>query len=119
MPSRVPLSNGLVAVVDDEDFDIVTASGPWYAGLADNGRYYAKRGVRVGARTTTEYLHQVLLPGVSLIDHRNGDSLDNRRANLRSATPQENARNATRRASSAAPYKGVTFHPGRGWRARI
>lgn len=45
-----------------------------------------------------------------LIDHINGNKLDNRLSNLRACTRAENNRNRTRRHTSGAPYKGISFH---------
>jgi hypothetical protein len=55
-------------------------------------------------------MHRQLLtpPPGKCIDHANGNGLDNRRANLRFATPAQNAWN-TRRKVSASGYKGVYF----------
>lgn len=52
------------------------------------------------------------------IDHRNNIRSDNRWANLRLATPAENARNSHRRRDNATGGKGITFESGK-WRARI
>jgi hypothetical protein len=54
-----------------------------------------------------------------VIDHINGDGLDNRRANLRLATVAQNAWNSKKR-NSRSGYKGVWFARDKGlWRAAI
>lgn len=56
---------------------------------------YLKRRVRdENGRRVTQYLHRVImnaLPGF-VVDHLNGDGLDNRRGNLRVTTQKENAK---------------------------
>lgn len=51
------------------------------------------------------------------VDHINGDTLDNRRENLRLALVEHNNRN--RRPWGACSFKGVHHVDGKGWRARI
>ena len=54
------------------------------------------------------------------VDHRDGDGLNNRRANLRVATVLENQFNARRRKDNASGFKGVSWHRAAGkWYAHI
>lgn len=60
------------------------------------------------------------LPRGMHVDHINGDPLDNRRENLRMATPMQNAANAHPRAGGSSKYKGVHFDKRRcKWRAEL
>lgn len=106
---EVPLTQGLVAVVDAADYDLVRPY-VWCAARAGT-LIYAMR------NPSPRLMHQVIT-GAALTDHRNGDGLDNRRANLRPATHAENMRNRRKLVASASPYKGVSPSHGR-WRAFI
>lgn len=53
------------------------------------------------------------------IDHINGDSLDNRRSNLREATHRQNGWNTKLCCISTTMAKGVLLRPSGRWRARI
>lgn len=74
---------------------------------------------RTGARTVV--LHRLLMdnPKGLDVDHINGDKADNRRANLRAVTRQQNIRNSGPRRRAASRYKGVTLHKRGKWNARI
>jgi hypothetical protein len=64
-------------------------------------------------------LHRFLMdaaPG-QLVDHINGDGLDNRRCNLRLVTREQNQRN--RRGRNGRAHKGITQTLSGRWRARI
>jgi hypothetical protein len=64
-------------------------------------------------RCRTVVLHRLLFPeaGGMEIDHINGDKLDNRRANLRACTHQQNGFNAKLRHTNTSGYIGVSFAP--------
>jgi hypothetical protein len=55
------------------------------------------------------------------VDHINGDGLDNRRENIRLASPTQNQQNKRKQSAPASSrYKGVTFKTARGrWEASI
>lgn len=66
-------------------------------------------------------LHRLLLdpPQDLVVDHIDGDPLNNRRSNLHIVTQAENLQNLTARTGSTSSYRGVCFHPGaQKWMAR-
>lgn len=90
----IPSTRGFEIIVDDGDFDRLTAV-KWHA--LENGRTKIcrpARNVRKGGRKTIYLHHEILPPKAGLvIDHINGDVWDNRRSNLRYCTNAENLRN--------------------------
>jgi len=113
----IPITKGLVALVDDKDFDLLT-TWRWHASSSDAGWYAARR-----SRTNiTVYMHRmIMLPDPDLtIDHINHDTLDNRRSNLRVCTHAENLRNQRSQRGVTSRYKGVAWHRrGQKWVAQI
>ncbi len=90
---HIPLSKDQNAIIDEEDFELVSKY-KWHASL--------KRQRFVAANTpwkkTIIYMHRLIMnaPTGMVVDHINGDSLDNRKSNLRICTNGENSRNRTR-----------------------
>lgn len=111
---EILLTQGKRAIVDNEDF---TRFGHlrWYAQRKASSRtFYASRALPGGGTTT---LHEEIL-GVSGVDHRDGDGLNNRRANLRRASPLQNMWNRRKHKPGSSRFKGVIWEKG-AWRARI
>lgn len=101
---EIALTRGMVAIVDDEDFEVVSKHR-WHVQPGTNTTY-AARCVRADGKILKFFMHWAILPreGNSRTDHINGNGLDNRRANLRRATNAQNVANSRQ-------YKGI-------WRAR-
>ena len=114
----IPLSRGKTAIVDDGDFERLSLR-KWY--LSGNG--YAQAKMTPGRKGKIGYLHREILgdvPAGLLVDHINGDPLDNRRANLRLVTALQNSRNSKTRVDNSLGVKGVHIHrPCGRYRARI
>lgn len=115
---KINLTQGLVALVDDEDYEKLSAVN-WCA-ANQRTHWYAVRGVGPRGKQRTVYMHRVIMrpPKSMTIDHIDGDGLNNTRANLRIATVAENSRNKRKSNGKSSRYKGVTF-TGRSWRVVI
>lgn len=112
----IVLSQGKVAIVDEQDFTRVS-SYKWYAANVKKRNWYAQ--AMIDGKIVL--MHRFIL-GISsgqCIDHINGDGLDNTRSNLRVATNAQNQHN-TVKVRGASKYKGVSFHsPSGKWRSAI
>lgn len=107
MTQSIPLTQGKFALVDDDLYPL----------LSQYRWCYHVRGYAVTCiHYKTVYMHRMVMnaqPG-QLVDHIDGDKLNNTRANLRFATAAQNQQNKAPRTG----FKGVTFTKGR-WHARI
>lgn len=103
---EIHLLNGRgTAIVDADDYDRL-ATMRWFI---THG--YALAKVRTEARWVTIRMHRFILgaPAQLDVDHKNGDKLDNRRANLRLCTRKGNSQNSPKRrvGTYTSIYKGV------------
>lgn len=104
---EIPLTQGKVALVDDEDFELVSQFK--WAAHKNRNRFYAVRGFcesRTKSRKTISMHRFILNPKNGLfVDHINQNGLDNRRCNIRIATACQNMSN--RRQINTLGYKGI------------
>jgi hypothetical protein len=103
------------ALVDDADYEMLSKFR-WKA-HADGHSIYVK--ATFGGKTIPMHRMLTQAPAHSLVDHINGNGLDNRRSNLRFATVAENQRNKKKYPSKTSQYKGgLRVRRGR-WSAKI
>lgn len=100
--------------MDVEDFlNLVVGTSCWFVHLskaAKTARPYVRRSVNIGGKCISQHLHRMVMncgeydPYSSVTDHINGDSLDNRKGNLRIGDTELNMSN---RRDSLMDYKGI------------
>lgn len=121
MSREIPLTQGQVAIVDEEDYEKVNQF-KWHAQWSPRTQsYYA-------VRTTypNGYKHKALairmhsfLMG-EMADHKNHDTLDNQKDNLRPTTFLQNGANKQLSRRNTSGYKGVSLERSRAkWKASI
>lgn len=124
----LPLSKGYFTIIDREDYDLAMSYGKWNIQIKPNGKKYAIGFIYNGKGNThsTRRLHRIIMKAQSheQVDHINGNSLDNRRCNLRITNALGNARNRAPQKRQKSKYKGVGYasNPGskkKYWFARI
>ncbi len=117
----IKLTRGMVAIVDDQDFEFVSRWS-WFAAKRKN-TFYAARTIPSGKKRPlgVAYMHREILeapPGVKT-DHGDGDGLNNTRENIRICTAMENARGfRVLRRTKTVRFRGVTPRRNK-FRARI
>lgn len=111
MGVAIPLTKGKVAIVDEADAEMVSRYRWCYLNVG-----YAARHERIDGKDRMILMHRFLLGASSeqLVDHINGDGLDNRRVNIRLCTKADNQRNQRRNNRNTTGYKGVSFDKARG-----
>lgn len=109
MSIKIPLSQGKFSIIDDADEAFVNLF-KW--SFTSVGRGYAVRRVlKPDGRATHQLLHRYLLdPSTGFeVDHIDGDSLNNCRANLRVCTHKQNRANTRKHKDNTSGFKGVCW----------
>jgi len=111
---KLLLTNNMFAFIDKEDFEKI-ALYKWTFTKAN--KHYG----RVKSNTGL-FLHRLIMnaPQNLEVDHINGDTLDNRKSNLRLVSRKHNQKNMTLSRRSKSGYKGVSWHKkAKKWQAHL
>lgn len=116
---QIVLGKGEITLVDDCDFDRLNQ----YRWNKSQYGYAYRLGNRGKGEKWKVLMHREIMnpSDVQIIDHKNGDRLDNRRNNLRIVTISQNVTNCSGRGGSSG-YKGVFLNKSSktpSWRALI
>ena len=112
--SQISIGQGIFTLVDEKDAEFL-GKFHW--------RPFRRRGkASIYAATGRCFMHRIIL-GLcprdgKIADHINGDTLDNRRCNLRILTASQSNHNRNRPKHSKMPFRGVS-KSGKKWGARI
>ncbi len=105
MSKEIPLTQGKVAIVDDDDYEWLMQRA-WRANSSNSSsRYYAQ--CHINGKTAM--MHRLICNAgeYSQVDHINGNGLDNRRDNLRLCDASQNQHNRGKQKNNTSGYKGV------------
>lgn len=97
----------LVVIIDDEDYEKVTSIGKWSASFDREKFYFHKR---TGKKIKIT-LHRFImgLPKDGYVDHINGNTLDNRKINLRICSNGANLRKGRLRLNNKTGHTGISI----------
>jgi len=110
---EITLTDGSITIVNDEYYELVKNDGSW---------------TNVGGRAARFwhgellYLHHLILPHISgkVVDHINGNTLDNRKENLRYLAHWENIHNRDKQKNNTSGFIGVRWcHSSKGYQSSI
>lgn len=103
---KIKLTKNKIALVDDEDYNMVSQY-KWSCRNNGSDNLYA---VRTTKDKKSIYMHRQILKVCNKnthVDHINGNSLDNRKCNLRTCSNEQNRRNSKLNKRNKVGYKGV------------
>ncbi len=97
----IPLDDGFYAYVDAADYEWLSR---WNWRLANGYAIRASRG-------RTVFMHKLIMdpPNGMVVDHIDGNKVNNCRFNLRVCTPLQNARNRRKSRCTPSQFKGVYY----------
>jgi len=110
---EIELTQGQVAIVDDEDYEKLSIF-KWCAVLDKNTNSFRAwtndlSKSLCGVSTISMSRMVMDFPSGLIVDHINHETLDNRKENLRVCTPYENGLNRNKQLNNKVGYKGVTL----------
>jgi hypothetical protein len=124
---EIALTRGKVALVDDADYEWLN-QWKWQAAICSGPgaplKFWAVRSVKRAGKNAAVLMHRQIIdaPADITVDHRNRDTLDDQRSNLRLASRAQQMLNRSghQTGKASSQYKGVYLDRKRGkWRAEF
>jgi hypothetical protein len=110
---EIPLTQGQVALIDDEDFELVLAY-KWNADLNKHTKsFYAVTNVtKPDGKRTKLLMHRLIMNAQKgqQVDHIHHLTLDNRKSEMRLCTQSQNMQNSGKQVHNTSGFKGVSWH---------
>jgi hypothetical protein len=110
MAKEIQLTQGKVALVDDEDYEYLM-QWKWFANKKGS-TFYAVRSLHSNNVRKTIFMHRLITNNINTkmqTDHLNGNGLDNRKINLRICTTSQNSMNRGLQINNTTGFKGVNY----------
>ena len=107
--SIIPLTKGFQAIVDTASLHLICG---WNWSTYGARNMYAGRGEWISGKCSQVLMHRVIMgaPHGVQVDHINGDTLDNRIANMRLVSGPENSLNRKKYKNNTSGVKGVYWN---------
>jgi hypothetical protein len=116
----ITLTQGKVALVDDEDYERILAAGKWYAHRSGKVWYAERKITRADGRQRDERMHWAVLGIRRRLDHKDGNGLNCQKTNLRFASYSQNGMNQARHRNNKSGVHGVFWNAEKQkWQAQI
>lgn len=117
---EIQLTKGKIAIVDDEDFEWLNKR-KWHTQEQGN-TFYARRSFVENGQGKTIRMHREIMKAEEgdIVDHIDGNGLNNKKSNLRLVTKNQNSMNCRSHKNSSSRFKGVHWHKNqKRWHAKI
>jgi hypothetical protein len=116
---EIKLTQGKVALVDDEDFNYLNQF-KWQVIKPRYIYYVVKSGKRINGKNKKEYMHRIIMntPSHLQVDHIDHNGLNNQKSNLRNCNNSQN--NANKILMNEEKYRGICWDKSRNkWMSSI
>lgn len=117
---EIQLTQCKTALVDDDMFEELN-KWKWCTGRDWNTFYAHRHGGKINGKQKNIIMHRVIMnaPFNMVVDHKDGNGLNNQRSNLRVCTQSQNMMNRGKQNNNKSGYKGVSWEKHRNkWKAQ-
>jgi hypothetical protein len=121
MAKEIQLTQGKVALVDDSDFEYLNQF-KWHVNKQGNTYYVIRYKRTLLKKRVYESMHRLIMKPDKgfVIDHLDGNGLNNQRNNIRICTVSQNSMNRNKTVKNKSGFKGVIWWERNStWKAEI